>query len=214
MAIVFPRDFPSCAHFDRVTFTTQFQHATSVTGGGNPNVAELGPPMWRGEWSVRTLTRAQYAEWSAWLRSLRGGLKLFKGRPRYKWPLAYPKGFGGLTVGGSPWGGTGTISLVSAGRDQLTIAGVPLGFKLSVDDYLSFAVGSRQVLHQVIESGTAVGSSITVTVEPTIRPDAQIGATVRFEAPYCDMVLIEPPDLGQEVNKSGRFSFTGLQVLI
>lgn len=216
MALSFPRDFPTCARFERVTFKPQYQQATSVTGGGSPNVAELGPPMWAGEWSVRTLNREQYAEWSAWLRSLRGGLRTFKGRPpHWKWPRAYPTGFDGLLVGGLQWDGSGAIAAISAGKDTVTVDGVPNGLVLNAGDWLSATIGTRQVLHQITEGGTADGSGVvTVTVEPTIRPTAAVDDVVLLEAPYCDMVLIDAPDMDLTASKLGSFSFAGLQVLI
>lgn len=214
--IVYPRDFPACAGIENVSFSTQFQQARSVTGGGTPNVAELGPPMWRGEWSVRTIGREQYAEWSAWLRSLRGGLGTFKGSPfLWKWPLSYPRGFAGLLVAGVQWDGFGSIAAIAPTRDAITIDQVPAGFTLRAGDWLSFAIGSRQVLHQVTVGAVADGGgALTVGVEPTIRPNAVLETPVRFETPYCEMSIPGDVDLSLSVVKEGRFSFSGLQVLI
>lgn len=216
MALVFPAPFPLDGCFTgSCTFDPVYQQARSLTGGAQPNVAEVGPTYWAGSWQTEVLSREQFGIWTAWLQSLRGGLRTFRGRPAlWKWPRAYPRGFGGLTVSASPFDGTGNLSAIGSLRDTATINQVPNGFTLAPGDYLSIPVGSRQHLHRVIEGAVAVSNAMTVTIEPTLRPNAITGVEVLFAAPYCEMTLSEPPSISRQGTRGGTISFSGQQVLI
>ena len=216
MAITFPRAFPLCAFTEQSSFELVFQQSRSLTGGGSPDVADVGPPMWEGKWSTRTLSRSEFAEWDAWLESLRGGLRLFKGRPnRHRWPLAYPKGFSGLEFEGKPFSGSANLGLIGATRDTVTFDELPVGFVLSVGDWFSIPCGSRQCLHRILEGGTADTTGVAdVTCEPVIRPGIVTDIPVLFDAPYCDMNLSEKPSTTRNPVRGGDISFRGRQVLI
>lgn len=188
--------------------------SSDVAGGGSPQVAQLAPPLWRGAWVVETLDRDRGGEWEAWLESLRGGLRLFKGvPPKRRWPRLYPRGFAGLLVSGLPFSGSGNLLTIGAQRDVVTISALPVGLVLSVGDFLSIPVGSRQHIHKILEGAVANGSGqAAVTVEPPIRPNATTGVPVLLADPFCEMVL--DPKWSSSFNGSGiSFSFSGLQVL-
>jgi hypothetical protein len=214
MAITFPRDMPDFRSMTGEPFRLRRFQSSDVAGGGNPQVAELAPPLWRGSWTVEALDRALGGTWEAWLESLRGGLRLFKGiPPKNRWPILYPRGFAGLLVSGSPFTGSGNLLTIGAGRDTVTVSALPVGLVLSAGDFLSIPVGSRQHLHKIIEGGVANGSGqVALTVEPTIRPNATTGVAVRLADPFCDMVL-EPGWSSSYRGTTKTFSFSGLQVL-
>lgn len=216
MALTFPRSFPLDGCFTgSCTFDPVYQQAKSLSGGAQPNVADVGPTYWMGEWQTQVLSREHFGIWTAWLQSLRGGLRTFRGRPAlWKWPQAYPKGFAGLTVSGSPFDGTGNLLVIGAQRDTITVNQVPNGFTLKPGDYLSIPVGTKQHLHRVIEGAVAASNAMTLTIEPTIRPNATTGIEVLFEAPYCEMVLAGQPSIFRQGTRGGAISFSGQQVLI
>lgn len=220
MAISFPRAFPLNGCFtENCVFDLARSQARNPTGGGSPDVVEVGPALWVGEWATRTLSRSELAEWDAWLASLRGGLRLFKGRPnRHRWPLAYPRGFAGLEVDSEAFTGSGTLDTIGAGRDTVTIADLPAGFVLGIGDWFSIPVGSRQRLHKILEGGTASGGGeVNLTVEPIIDPVVVTSGDpvpVLFDAPYCDMNLSEPARVIRDPLRGGQISFKGQQVLI
>jgi len=217
MALSFPRAFPLDGCFtDDCTFDLDRPQSHSPTGGGSPDVAEIGPPLWVGEWRTRPLSRAEYAEWDAWLTSLRGGLRLFKGRPnRQRWPLAYPRGFAGLTVDSNPFSGSGNLDSIGAGRDTVTIGDLPASFVLAAGDWFSIPGASRQHLHRIVEGGTASGLGVvTVTCEPIIRPGITADIAVLLDAPYCEMNMPERHRAIRHPVKGGQISFKGQQVLI
>ena len=216
MTITFPRDLPLNGLLTgQSTFEPVYQQTRAITGGGSVNVADLGPAMWQADYATDVLTRADFATWVAWLQSLRGGLRLFKGRPPFwKWPQAYPKGFAALTYSGSPFTGLGNLSVIGVSRDTATINQLPNGFVLAAGDFFSIPVGTRNHLHRVIEGAVAASNALTVTIEPTIRPGVSTGVPVRLEAAYCEMALTEAPKIVRNANKGGAISFTAMQVLI
>lgn len=215
MALTFPRDFPYDGAFSEASpFALFYQQSQSLTGGAIPNVVDLGPAYHKGQWKTAVNTREQFEVWHSWLVSMRGGLKTFKGRPaRRKWPRMYPRGFAGLTVSASPFDGSGNLSAIGAQRDAITVNQLPVGFQLKIGDYCSITVGTRQHLHKIMEDATANGSGVvTLTVEPTIRPDATTSVDVLFAAPYCDMVLTAQSVTPDPSGRGGTISFEGQQV--
>lgn len=216
MVISFPRDFPLDGCFTgQTSFEPLYQQTQAITGGGSVNAADLGPALWQGEFETAVLSRADFGIWQAWLSSLRGSLRMFKGRPPlWKWPQAYPRGFAGLTYSGSPFSGLSNVSAIGVNRDTVTFNELPNGFVLAPGDYFSIPGATRQHLHRIIEGGVASSNSVTVTVEPTIMPGITTGIDALFEAPYCEMVLKDRPRIVRNVNKGGSIAFTGLQVLI
>jgi len=218
MTISYPRDLPLFAFTEDSTFILKRQQSQSLTGGGSPNVAEIGPPMWSAKYATRILDRATFAAVDAWLVSLRGGLRMFKAAvPLARWPLAYPRGFAGLLVSASPFTGSGTLTSIGAGRDTITVSALPVGFVLAAGDWLSIPVGSRQHLHRILEGGTASGGgAVNLTVEPTINPSVTTDTppAVLFDRPYCEMVLSAEANIVRDASRGGQVSFEGVQVLI
>lgn len=214
MPITFPRDMPTFRSFSGEPFRLRRFQSTNVAGGGEPQVADLAPPLWRGVWNVETLDRALGGTWEAWLESLRGGLRTFKGvPPKRRWPVLYPKGFAGLEVAAAPFTGQGVLVEIGTFREVVRIGSLPVGFVLSPGDFFSIPVGTKQHLHKITEGGVVDASGeVVLSVEPTIRPNATTGVAVRLEDPFCEMVL-EP---GASTKYSGTaisLSFSGLQVL-
>jgi len=213
VALTFPAPLPSMS-FTRTEFWLEHQQSTSLTGGGNPAAASLAPPLWRARFQTPRLGDADAGTWTAWISALRGGLRMFKGVPR-RWPITYPAGFAGLTVGGSPFSGSGSISAIATSRDQISISGLPAGFVLQAGDYLSVPSASRQLLHLVTESGTANGSGVaSVSIEPVLRQGITTGAAVLAASPWCEMVLIGSPVVARDTLRLGTLQFEGRQVLI
>lgn len=219
MALTFPRDFPLDGCFTGgCSFDPVYQQSQSLTGGASPNVADLGPAYWEASYATEVLSRENFGIWTAWLQSLRGGLRTFKGRPAlWKWPQAYPRGFAGLIVSASPFSGSGNLSAIGGSRDSVTINELPAGFVLKPGDYFSIPAGTKQHLHRVTEgatSGSGGSTSLTVSCEPIIRPGLSTGIDVLLEAPYCDMVLTGAPSISRQGTRGGSISFSAQQVLI
>lgn len=213
MPLTFPRDLPF-ELTNRQPFEPVYQQTQAITGGGSVNAAEVGDMLWRGIFETKTLDRATFNAWVAWGQSLRGGLKLFKGRPPgHKWPVAHPKGFAGVLYLGSQWSGLGNLSVLGAGRDTVTINQIPNGITLSPGDAFSIPVGSRQHFHRITEGATSSGNAVSLSIEPPIMPGVTTGIAARIDTPWCDMVLEEGKFTARREGRGGSISFTGLQVL-
>lgn len=214
MTITFPRDLPACG-FPESEFELRRQQVRALAAGGSPQAADIGPALWTASFRLDTVQRADTALWRAWLSSLRGGLRTFKGRPPgHKWPLAYPRGFAGLIYSAAQWDGTGNLSAISSGRDEVTINQLPDGFTLQPGDFFSFSHGTRNHLHRITEGAVASTNALTVTVEPIIRPDIATGAEIEFAAPWCNMALADDPSVVVRDNKFASIGFKAAQVLI
>lgn len=211
MALTFPRAFPLDGCFTGAcSFDLMHQQAMSLTGGAQPNVASMGPSYWMASYSTEPLSRDHFAQWVAWLDSLRGGLRTFRGRPAlWKWPQNYPRGFSAIG-----FDGIGNLSAIGSLRDTITVNEMTNGMILKAGDFLSIPVAARQHLHRIVEGGTVASGSVTLGVEPTIRPNATTGVAVLFEAPYCEMVLVGKPSVSREGTRGGSISFAAQQVLI
>ncbi len=210
MAISFPRDLPSM-RFSQSEFRLEDQQSTALTGGGNPNAAELGPRLWRARFTTAKLGAAEAADWEAWLASLRGGLRMFKAiPPGRRYPRAHAAGFGAF----SGFSGTGTPSAIGSARDAITISGLPSGLTLSAGDYLSVPGGSRQLLHLITEGASVSAGALTVGIEPVLRADLTTGITVRLASPWCEMVLVGAPSQTRDRTLVLSIGFEARQVLI
>jgi len=216
MTITFPRPFPFDGLFtDDCAFDLVRNQTRNLTGSGSPDVADVAPPYWVGKWSTRVVSRQDLGEWEAWLSSLRGRLRLFKGRPnRARWPMSRPRGFDGLLVSGEPFTGLGNLDDIGESRDSITIDALPNGLVLAPGDWFSIPVGSRQHIHRITEGGTVASNEVTVSCEPIIMPGVVADIAVRLDTPYCEMNLIEKPTVTRNATSGGTISFSGQQILI
>lgn len=213
MAISFPRDIPSCAGFKTHRFVLVRSQSFAMAGG-SPQAVDIAPPRWEATYSLDTLTRADTAAWEAWLDSLRGRLRTFKGRPPgHRWLMSRPTGYTGLTYDSNPWTGIGNLDAISEQRDAITIDEIPNGIVVQPGDFLSFAMSPRQHLHRVTEGATSASNKVTVSIEPTIRPDVTVDRDVTLASPWCDMVLADDPDISGALHKRASISFKGVQLL-
>jgi hypothetical protein len=214
MALTFPRDLPFEPTIPQ-PFQPMYQQTQAITGGGSVNAAEVGDMLWVCDFETKVLDRATFAAWVAWLESLRGGLRMFKGRPPcHKWPIAHPKGFTGILYSGSQWSGIGNLSAIGSSRDTISINQVPNGITLSPGDGVSIPVGSRQHFHKITEGRTSASGSMLVSVEPPIMPGVTTGIDVRLDTPWCEMVLEGGTYSARREGRGGSVSFTGVQVLL
>ena len=217
--ITFPRAFPSlCVAVKGETEPVPMQ-SFALTGAAQPNVIGLGPTRWETDAAVEVIGRDQIQIWDAWKNSLEGGLRTFQGVPVrggrfYRWPLTRPTGFSGLTVSGSPWDGTGNLSVIGSGKDTITVNQMPNGLVLSVGDYLAFNVGSKRHLHQITEGATVSSNAATVGVYPIVSQAAVTSVEVFFESPWCHMVMMSLPKMSKDEKSRATLTFKAQQVRI
>ncbi|AXQ94020.1 hypothetical protein LV780_09555 [Cereibacter azotoformans] len=191
MAYTFPltrADFFAGLTIETCTFDLPEVVEISRTAAGEVLTADLGPRLWRGRITLPFLTHAEAEAVKAKLHLVRGGgASLLVYPPQKPAPVIDPTG--AVLGGASP-----AINALSANR-EMKLEGLPVGYRISEGDFLSFAYGSnptRRALHQAVTAGTASGSGITnfFEVVPAIRPGAAIGAAVTLIKPYCKAVVI------------------------
>lgn len=154
------------------------------TEGGEIFTADRGPRLWQAEFSLAPGHHATVDDREARLSMLaQAGRSFFAYDPRRRGPAADPTG-AGLT-GYSP-----TITASTA--REVTISGLPPGYKISRGDYLGWSYGSnpvRYALHRSVwEAVATAGGVATVEVTPNIRPGAT--GAVSLVQPVCKMILV------------------------
>lgn len=188
MAITYPRDLPSCVRVAALELVENV--SASPSGGGKMNLTQVDDPLWklRAEtWTIRQETRAL---WSAWKKSLRGGLRSFIAYDtRQKTPLAYPNATAPADIA-SGWAGTASVgSLGTSGALGLT--GLPAGYMARAGDRVGIEQSGRRGYYEILEDVTASGGgAATVTVAPFLHTAIfTAGATARLWRPKAEFVI-------------------------
>lgn len=217
----YPRDLPERADgvlpIARGDFDIDYDQAKTPLRGGSPQVVNLGPDLWRIEYTTTNLNHAESLQFSAWLQSLDGGARLFKAwDPRLKYPQAYRGGFAGLTkAGGGAFDGTCSVDAFAETLDSLTLAGLPVGFSISIGDMVSLSWGGTQLLLRFVASATANGfGKATASIRPRLPISFGIDPAVpgTFVKPWC-LALVDAASIkgGFQVGQSGPVSFSAGQ---
>lgn len=166
-------DFPGWS----TEFDLLYRQEMSRTAGGTTIVKDMGTPLWRASFSTRALRPNELDTWRAKLKALEGGLKEFWGAPSSRcYPIAYPKGQGMGNVSAV------TIASIGGDRKSVTLAGLPVGYKFSVGDYVQ--LGTRN-LHQIVAADGA-----EIEFRPHIWPETKAGDAVTLVRPICKMMIV------------------------
>lgn len=216
MTISYPRDLPEPFSWSAACkFTPSYEQTSAPTRGSLQQVANLAPDCWFMRYQTVPLNEAAVAAFEAWFSSLRGGTRLFKGwHPLREFPLAYPNGFAGLTVSGSPFTGSAVLTDVNGTLDVITIGSLPVGFVLSVGDMLSFPYASGgQSLHRVTEGAVAsAGGVAAVTVEPQVPINWTDNAALLLTKAWCHAVIdAKSFDVAWQLGRKAVVSFNAMQ---
>lgn len=214
MALVFPRDFPAHLFRDVSFDVKRFVFANSLHGG-QTQVREAAEPRWMLSVSTVELNREMAQPWTSWAASMRGGMKTFHAyHPEKQYPLNYRTGWGGLTVGGSPFNGTGDVTALTASTVALAL--LPANFALRAGDMIGLVEGANRGLYEIVEDMTASGAGVgTVTVEPNILTSIFTAAAVAyFYRPTCIMNLIADSFAAPRSSRPQPVSFSAMQKLV
>ena len=105
------------------------------------------------------------------------------------------------------------IGALNADARLISLSGLLAGYVLSSGDYLGFAYRSdpaRYALHRIwtpqVEAD-AQGTTPSFTVQPPLRPGADVGAAVTFERAACK-AIIRPGSV--EPGRTRRFTTEGM----
>lgn len=188
-----------------VEWNLQYFQELSMAGDGEFLAADLAPPLWTGQVSLRPLLNTDARAMMARLYALDGSIyPFFLANPLGWWPKADP---GGL-IFGTP---TPTILAINANRKELTFSGFPAGYIVSPGDFfaVAYASGQRRALFQCVTGATAGESGTTASIE--VRPHIQSGITDGSSALFVKpaaKVKIVPGSLNSSFHNANRARIT------
>jgi hypothetical protein len=217
MALVFPlarEAFLDKLPVQEVVMSCAAQLQQNGLRGGEILTAEVGPALWQGSIVLAPMPARQAAEVEALLAALEVPGRSF---------LAYKKnqiGPAADPVGAALSGFSPQIKSIDEAQGLLQLQGLPVGYSISVGDFLSFSYGAtptRRALHRAQEAvvADALGNTPAFQVAPHIRPGAAIGEAVELLKPYCKAVLV-PGSVSYGGTRNGKnfgLSFSFRQTL-
>lgn len=192
MALSFPlglADFIDAIPVHQITWKLADPVTLSRTGGGDVIRHRRGARLWGGEIVIDMDHHAVHAATEALMARLEDTDASFllydKRKPA---PLADPAG----VVAAS----NVTISAVSGDRRAIALTGLPVGYRISRGDMLSYTYGSsplRYGLHRAVTTANAdaTGKIGSLEVMPPIRSGSGTGAAVTLVKPRLKARLIE-----------------------
>lgn len=214
MAITYPRTLPT-TRWSAMDFKPLFIGNSVQLAGGLTQYREAGDTRWQCDLTTVPLfpgdptDRALIGVMRAWWMSLRGGLKTFLAYDKaHEYPITYPNGTG---IGA--WGGTGTVSSISA--NAFTAGSVLSGLQLKAGDWVGFEKSGKYSLHVVTEDKTASGTTISsVPFEPAINTSVFTTTfTARFIQAKAEFLPLAGSFSAPESTQAQPISFSGIQKL-
>lgn len=163
------------------------QYRESQTAAGEVIRGRVGPSLWAGRvYLTPAYHRDARAVAARLMVATYPNASALLGDPSYDGPAADPNG---AALGAA----TPKIAAVAQNNRDLTISGLPVGYRLSAGDYLSFRYGPGSALyafHQLVSGGAAASNGrVAVEVTPHIRPGWASGAAVELVEPVFKAVL-------------------------
>lgn len=198
MALTFPREMPD--GWATNYFEPERNDFLNPTNGGKLYGISNGEPLWRGEWDVAPMAELDSIAMQAFLTSLRGPQRTFKGRDlRLARPYVYQSvALNSLTrADGAGFNSDGTVSWsANAEGDVLTLGTgatgteLPAAFQFTVGDYVGFRwnAGASRHAARCLETATASGAGeVSFSIEPAMPSAVDSGAVAYLNAPYVIM---------------------------
>src|SRR4051812_35949872 len=108
---------------------------TTQLRSGRRISVDLGPTLWRGRWTSGTLDDARFDNVRSWYSTILSAESFYGYDKAKEYPSAYKSGFAGLTVSGSPFDGTCTLSDVESNNVVIALEDLPSTFAFTTGDY-------------------------------------------------------------------------------
>lgn len=214
MAITFPRPIVNNARMTECWFDIVDNVAFSPSNNGNVlNMSQVADPQWAGTFITPILERSEQAIWSAWRKSLRGGLNTFTAYDvRRSAPFAYPnaKAPGDISSG---WGGLAGVSSIGL-SGALGLNGLPANYQFKIGDRVGLQQSVNFGYYELLEDATATaGGLVTITVSPFLQSLFTTGAVCRVWRPVCQFMIDQSTWSEQGTVEITPISFKGIQRL-
>lgn len=178
-------------HLDLLPFHWSIQRNDQLSGGGDGRYwqAELAPPLWSAEITLRRMPSVRAEGIAARIRRLRGASETFLFRNPYVCgPRSDPVG----TIFADS---NAAVSAISTERDAISVAGLPSGYRLTVGDKLQITDSVDSTLIAFLEVGAekSAGSGgilSLVPVFPLVPNWVTVGDTVTVIRPACKCIMV------------------------
>lgn len=154
---------------------------------------DLADPLWEATYSIDYLPPEKFASVKARLQHLESRALVFRG-----YDMA-----GRQAVYGSVSGVTMTASAV----DRVSFT-APAGFFVRAGDYFSVTSGNDTWLFQIAADSTSLND---VPITPDLPSTALSGKAARFNAPFCNMIVVPGTLKTRQRGYTGSISFSAQQ---
>lgn len=177
-----------------VKFHLSRPRQVSGTRGGEILTAEASVALWQGSVTLAPMPARAAAAVEVMLAELEApGCTFDAYKPNQIGPAADP-------IGASLAGFSAVIEEVGSDGQTIRLGGLPIGYQVSVGDFLSFTYdgGTRQALHRVAAGAFHTEASAIrdftssgfLRISPSLRPGLVVGSDVELVRPYCRAQLV------------------------
>ncbi len=193
-------------------FDLDFNQDISLAGDGGLWVKDLAPPLWQAKLTSNELVHAKALQCQALYNAMGGSLQTFLAwNPLAPYPQADPSG----TILGAS---TVKIHTVDSGMVLLRLKGLPVGYVVTLGDFLCFdyGAGPSRAFHQIAETAVADGTGVTplFQIAPPLRTGAAADQIVTLKKPAA-LMRMRPKSfkIGNTSRMKSVVSFEAVQVL-
>lgn len=182
-------EFADTLNISSVKWGVKRYDELSSLGSGQIIAAELSPPLWQGEITLRECNKDEAKRAGAKIRALQGPINSFMFYdPSSKYPFGDPDG----SIMGSS---TPVVAEVHSTRRGISIQGLPAGYVLTTGDKIQITYTQTVTRYAFLEvSGDGVASSGGVISElpvfPHVPAGVVYGAQVTLIKPACKCFIV------------------------
>lgn len=214
MTITFPRTLPNNARMTECWFDIVDNVATSPSGKASfMNRSQISDPIWKGNFITPILERTERPIWSAWRKSLRGGINTFKAYDvRHAAPLAYPGAKVPADVSGG-WSGLATVTALGT-SGALSLSALPTTYQFKAGDRVGLEQSGHYGYYEVLEDVAAVAGVVTVSTAPLLHTGYfTTSAVCRVWRAVCQFMIEQNSWVEQGTVQNTPISFSGIQLI-
>lgn len=214
MALAFP--VPLTQFIGRIPIETASlelgeAYEMNETGFGEILTAELGARLWQMKVNIRP---GSYDE----MEAVRSRLNMLRQPGRSFFVTPVPRDYPRFDPTGSILGATvPTLNSVSANMRDITLTGLPVGYRIFDGDYLSFQYGSnpvRYAFHQVLiqspngyTQANASGTTALFEITGNVRAGYALDTPVQLVKPYFKALIVPS---SSNLGETGRWQTRGI----
>lgn len=211
MAITYPRQLLSY-HLSECSIELNENTSYSLSRGNLLNVSQFVPETWQIVVTTGLLYPEQQMPWSAWKKSLRGGMQTFIAYDtKRQRPQAYPNANSPADIGAG-WNGTATV--VSRTPTQIRVSGIPATYQAKAGDRIGLEENGKYGYYEIIEDATVSAGTLLLSVFPFVHTTLfTTSAVARLWRPTCQFILDWQSWAEPTTREAAPISFQGYQRL-